>query len=358
MVVIRHYSQVAKKAVRNKDKVRPKKKTVCDTSEEKKYYYIPKFKIYDGFRWPVPSGSKLTESQISKFQSLDTCKNTRELFSKLNTNIHCNRFEFPLNKTVEEWNPPMIIKSILTSIKQKRANEWKKIKNIYIKLVKFKNIVTKIEKIRLPYISLKNLKNTEDLVTMEIPRKAVVFLDLSGRCSYIFEASTIRKVIENRILLCDYMFSLSMSPVNPYTNAPLTRGQLFSIIHQCKMHGEFSWIMDRLWNCECDFELFLLKFKQPIKLLAIENFFKGNVNKYRETVIDYFESIAYAEDMPSEKMRAFSRVFNTHADSPIIYDWIKLTRRYYIATELRDITDLASISRDSDTLLKRTYIVL
>jgi hypothetical protein len=308
-------------------------------------------------RWKLPSGARLTPNQRHKFELLDTCSRD-ELFKRLNIYIHNpSSFTFPQG-SITEWKPPPFIKSLLASIRQRNINDWKKVKNIYIKLVQFYASMDKLVYTRKVYRYLKNVKNTEDIVTMDTPKKPVYIIDTLNKCSHVYEASTIRKIIENRICLSDHMFPTPQSPRNPLTNTIFTRGQLMSIILQCKHYEQTSWILDALWKCECELYRFKTRFKQPLKVHAIEAFFRGDAGSYKETVVDFFEYYAIDHELPDSKINLFSYEFDSNRSSFFIREWVNLTRRFYIAKELNDTLEAACIQRDVMKLLVKSYVVL
>ena len=205
---------------------------------------------------------------------------------------------------------------------------------------------------------LKNLKNTEDPVTLEAPKKLVQVMDFPRRISYIFEASTIRKTIEARITLSDYMFPNPLSPINPFTNEAFTRGQLISMIQQCKAHGEYNWIFDRLLASECDLALFCTQFRQPIKILAIENHFKGPLYKFKDEVLDYFQAEADREELPDDKVDEFVARVKYRQGCPFVKQWVVLTRDFYIAKELQDPVMMIQIATRTSQLITKAYYIL
>jgi hypothetical protein len=208
------------------------------------------------------------------------------------------------------------------------------------------------------YKSLRNTKNTEDPVTLEIPKKPVKIIDYPKRISYVFEASTLRKTVESRIILSDYMFPNPLPPINPFTNAPYSRGQLLSIIQQCKAHGEYNWIFDRLLDCEADVNLFCLRFRQPLKILAIENHFKGCIHKYKDEVLDFFQIEADREDLPLDKVDSFIKRIDYRPNCSFVKQWVILTRDYYIAKELNDAIMLIKIGTRTTQLITRAFYIL
>jgi hypothetical protein len=203
--------------------------------------------------------------------------------------------------------------------------------------------------------ALKNKRNTDDPVTLEIPKKPVYVVDLKNRCSHVYDASTLRKTIHNKILYSDYMFPYPSQPVNMLTNIPFTYGQLISIYKQCAAHGEFSWAFDRYRSCGYDLIKFEKRFRQQLKIEAVEYFFKNQRDLAKDVVIDYFLVHADNEEMPLAKIAAFKRRYNKRPDSIVILNWIHLARRYYINLELKNLEETIRLTKDTSDMLESTY---
>ena len=199
---------------------------------------------------------------------------------------------------------------------------------------------------------IRNVKNTEDPVTLDVPKKPIYIIDFKQGLSYIYEASTLRRTIEDKLLYSEYMFPESKKPINLLSNQPFTYGQLLSIMYQCRAYGEFSWVLDRFKSCDCDMRIFKLKFKQMLKIHAIESHFK-NYKDSRDSVVDYFESQAELSNILFNKVDDFSELYsvNTTRVHQYILKWITLTKRYYIALELNDSFERVLVGIDSDRLI-------
>ena len=131
-----------------------------------------------------------------------------------------------------------------------------------------------------------------------------------------------------------------------------------SIIKQCKEMGEFSWILDRLYASDADLKLFIVRFRQPLKILAIENHFKGSIYKFKDEVIDFFQVEADRSDLPDDKVDLFIQRFENRPDCKFLREWINLTRDLYIAKELQDTTMLTNVFRKSTASIGRGYYIL
>jgi hypothetical protein len=329
---------------------------------------ITEFKPYLGNRWELPPGLKVTKQVRNKFKQLETyypCIVMNKLKSYIKGYTYMfNSLPYHINTDVigdviiNTWTPPESVELFIKENKDIDINEWKVVKGIYIRLFKIRRFINGIVNIWRIRKSMKNVKNIEDPVTLEIPKKCVHIIDFPKKISYIYEASTIRKIIESRIIQSDYMFPCPLEPVNPFTNEGFTRGQLFSIISQCKKHGEFSWILDRLYASDCNINAFVIRFRQPLKLIAIETHFKGSIYKYKDEVCDYFQIEAERDDLPDDIIDKFILMVDNKPQYPFIVEWINLTRDLYIAKELNDIIMLSYIGIRGRNLIAKAYYLL
>lgn len=316
---------------------------------------VDKFVPYSGSRWQIPSGIKITDSVRFKFNRYDSFEKS-EILRVINQciNVPSSTFIFYRNDFVP-WKHPQFVASYLQRVRDLESNEWKKVKNIYLRIFKITRYLKKLVHNYRVNKALKNKRNTEDPVTLEIPKKPVYVVDLKNRCSHVYDASTLRKTIHNKILYSDYMFPYPSQPVNMLTNIPFTYGQLISIYKQCAAHGEFSWAFDRYRSCGYDLINFEKRFRQQLKIEAVEYFFKNQRDLAKDVVIDYFLVHADNEEMPLAKIAAFKRRYNKRPDSIVILNWIQLARRYYINLELRNLEETIRLTKDTSDMLESTY---
>ena len=310
------------------------------------------FLPYTGLRWEIPSGIKVSQSQQFKFSMFEN-NEMNTVFGHINSKIKRPITFLSVNFVFHTWKPPKQIVSAIQRNRDLQINEFKQVKSIYIKIFTFLYRFAKLVYTWRINKCMRNIKNTSDPVTLDVPKMPVYVIDFKQKSSYVYEASTLRRTIENKLLYSDYMFPTTSKPINLLTNEPFTYGQLLSIITQCASYGEFSWVLDRFKSCNCDITIFGKRFKQILKINAIETYFKCYKDA-RESVVDYFESQAEASDFPVSKISKFSHLYieNTkRAPHSYIQKWINLTKQYYIAAELHDHLEMILIDVESDRLL-------
>jgi len=313
-----------------------------------------KFKMYKGYRWKMPSGLKVSEGVRMKFDQLSTlCKN------KIHLELHTKlKFPIPINPFVllpNQWTPPVSVTKYITAHRERELREWKKVKAIYSKIFALRNIFKQFTYIHRFKSCIRNVRNTEDPISLDIPKKPIYVIDIKHRCSYVYEAASLKRAIQDKLLYSDYMFPKPNNPINILTNKAFTYSQLVSITNQLVAYGEFSWILDRLRSSDFNLDRFERRHRQQLKIEAIETFFKSQPDLSKETVVDYFNTYSYNEELPDEKHRAFLRTYLLNPTNSIVRKWVNITKRYYIACELKDVNDLLDIAAESSELLDLVY---
>lgn len=321
------------------------------------YYYntlIPAFIVYSGPRWLIPEYINVSQGLRAKFSLFETLFSFREIKLRIADHIRNMRFKFD-TISANQWKPPQHIVSSITSFYAKQENEWNKVRATYFKLLKLREVL-------LPMIfnwqikkCLKNCKNIEDPVTLEVPKKPVTVIDFKKRISFIYDARTLKRAIENRLLLSDYMFPEPKEPVNMLTNEPFTLGQLISVYKQCVLHGEYSWIIDSYIKLNCKVTLFEVYNKQKLKIEAINTFFKNSSFVIRDVVLDYFNLEADYIELADAIIYKFTAAYDSNPERKIIQEWIGITREYYIAKELNEPFLLTQVATKTDGIMNAIY---
>lgn len=313
------------------------------------YKFIP----YTGARWKIPSGIPVTESVKYKFEKLETFKITevfRELKKESSNNFFTNNSYCSYDS---DFYKMPLVKSYLTNLKARNMNEWKQVSLIYSALFRVVRFMNKLVCLRRLHLCMKKQINTEDIATMEIPKKPVYVINYPERCTYVYEADTLRKSINTRLLMSDWMFETPQYPVNPLSNEPFTTGQLLSIYNQMKSYGSFSWIFDRFKACTFNLKLYKLRFKQQLKLEAIESHFKNEYVNSRETIFDFFETNAIIQGLSDNNIEKFKTFYTLYPNSIYTIKLKAIVMRYYIALELNDLPTLNHSSYEIKTIIQR-----
>jgi hypothetical protein len=318
-------------------------------------YIVPKTLLFKAKEfWKIPVTISVTSSLEYKFALLSHIQSYTSIVDHIKNSLKRVRFTFPYEK--DPFCVPPQIKSQITSYYSKQENEWNKVRGIYLKLFRFREMVKPLFYTWKIRAAQRNIKNSEDPVTLEIPKKPVYLIDINKRMSFVYDARSIKKAIEERLLFSDYMFSEPQPPVNLLTNEPLTYGQIVSICKQCKTHGEYSWILDELMMYGSNLKRFVAFNKQRLNLEAINTFFKKSTYAIRETVIDLFLIEADMADIPRYKITGFIRRYDTEPRDPLVQKWIRNTKEYYIAKELNNPVMIQQNDSDTEKLLNAIYL--
>lgn len=325
-----------------------KKANIIEYNIEK----IPNYSFNNKF-WKFPLGINVPESIEYKFSTVNYMFNYTKIKKEITSNIKNIYFKF--TNLPEQFIPPLLIRGLIQSYYTREEYKWNCVRGLYLRLFKLKKCLTPlIFKWRIAEC-IKHVKNTEDPVTLEVPKKLVRIIDLKNRNSFIYDANTIRRAIENKILFSDYMFAEPQQPVNLLTNLPLTYGQLMSVIFQCKAQGEYSWILEDLRLRNGNLETFTIYNKTRINIEAIKVFFKKSNTILRETVIDFFNAEAEYADLHSSKISSFILLYDTKPSNIMVRKWINHTREYYIAKELNNPIISSRIDAETDVLMNMIY---
>jgi hypothetical protein len=355
-------SKIAVKAIKRKDraKIKAKVKTKAKKSKRNFFCYDVNYNIrsnlnfvpYNGPRWKIPSGIATTESIKYKFQKLEIYS-IKQVFRQLKhesmNNIY-SRIDLSFDS---HFSKLPYIRAYLTSLKDREANEWKRVASIYSALFKVVKFMNKLVFARRVKICMKKQINVEDIVTMEVPKRPVYVINYPERCTYVYEVDTMRRSINTKLLMSDWMFETPHYPINPLSNEPFTTGQLLSIYNQMKAYGSFSWVFDRFKACSFNLKLFKVRFKQQLKLEAIESHFKNEPENSKETIFDLFESNAINYGISDSNIEKFKTFYNLYPNSSYNIKFKPLVMHYYIAVELNDLPTLSTTSFEIKKIIDR-----
>lgn len=260
--------------------------------------------------------------------------------------------------TGSTWIPPPEVQHAIKLFHVQREMELRQVAAIYRLFLKAYIVLKPFLVFWRRKRYMKNLKNTEDIVTLESPKNPVYIVDLVGRCAYVFEAKTLKNTFEIKFLLSDYMFPEPEAPCNPLTNQMLTVGQLISCIEQMQGHGVFSWILDRYRKGGFSMIKFERSFRQYLKMKAIAYHFDYQVEDSMETVVDYFQLHAEDAEMADDIIERFIFYMKKNTRTKTVRNWRTLVKQYYIAKELNETTTLALIIKRTDEYIQHAYYVV
>jgi hypothetical protein len=178
----------------------------------------------------------------------------------------------------------------------------------------------------------KHLKiaNTDDIVTMDPPKKPVYIVNWKSRTAHVFEASTLMRDITERLLHHDGVFEESAEPRNPFTNSPLTQAQMISLWNQISLYGihtstAFSAFRQARWNMQT----FQTEYTAMLKLNALRKTMKNpDEYDYMDRMMDF---IQYVYEAKSElcDVTLYKNAIRYKNGNSIVQGWQRLCTLYY-----------------------------
>lgn len=132
--------------------------------------------------------------------------------------------------------------------------------------------------------------NTIDIVTFEEPKTPIYVYDWPNRSKYVFEASTLFRSIRSRILHSEELIANSQRPNNPYTNKPLSYGQLHFAFDALRASGITDWTFEALRACEYDLGVFKRRNSTQLRVAALKRVFANPTDEdYCEILFDFID---------------------------------------------------------------------
>jgi hypothetical protein len=169
--------------------------------------------------------------------------------------------------------------------------------------IKNQSLIRSFRRLACAWIRRKlTMKNTEDLVTGEIPVVPVRIVDWSSRSLYTFEARTIARDTITRLTMshCDF-FPWPKLPRNPYTNQELTEAQFYSIAQQLRAAGETHWSIEALYSSKYSLEEYERDMYSKIKRTIHNSVFANPCGDLAKRILlDYIEEEHDQHKMPYE----------------------------------------------------------
>lgn len=181
--------------------------------------------------------------------------------------------------------------------------------------------------------------NTEDISTMEVPKKQVVLYSADLRNKYVFEANTLLKDSVSRLTLNEEFFPHPLYPRNPFTNEKLTYGQLLSIHKQLRLHGITHWIWEAFFQSRFSLESLLDSFSSSLKIHSIKSFFSDNNDYLSQTYVADFIESRYTSKKISDisfYMKVYDWASVVHSSHQHMVEWRRLSCKYWILLTLHD----------------------
>lgn len=201
---------------------------------------------------------------------------------------------------------------------------------------KEQNVRTQMRKVVALWLQKRyesRMLNTEDPATMAEPDKPVLIFDSKARGSYVFEASTIKRQMEENLGYCKWLISEPQAPKNPMTNLPFHMGQVTEIFRQLSIYGLSSWILEGYKEHHYNLTEFLEFFRQPLRMRTVETCRKSPTSEDTlDFVTEFIEDEFDYHDIPYTSTLTILKWGLEHkSDLKYMRKWVDVWSEYYKA---------------------------
>lgn len=223
----------------------------------------------------------------------------------------------------------------IPAISQIDWTEWSSAKSYAIRgavntIVKYRFLF----RILLHHMRVRKLTavNTEDILTMEIPKRPVLIVDWQLRQKYVFEAYTLMKDITCRLMTNDGLFQNPQPPRNPLTNLPFTESQIISIWNSISLAGvAVSSVFALFRKARYNLRRFELENTTILKINALKRTLNDtSCYYYRERMIDFI-SFIYEEESVHCKIHMYRYCMTNYPNHPLLKQWASFCYKFYEA---------------------------
>jgi hypothetical protein len=252
---------------------------------------------------------------------VDFLKNAGQTFPKIFMTIITKRRAqkryFAMHKCYTTSEPPLPVLDIYMKYAMKHERVRRAFRALALRWIRSKVTV----------------KNTEDLLTGEVPDTPIKLTELSTRSINIFDARTIVRDMVSRLTMshCTF-FPFPKAPRNPYTNALLTEGQFYSLVQQLRRAGETHWSIEGLYTAKYNLKEFERDMYTKIKRTIHNTIFANPLTETAKEVL-----FDYIEDEHKEHSMVFEREIYQWAVEELphhymIHQWrVNCNRHYKVA---------------------------
>jgi hypothetical protein len=185
----------------------------------------------------------------------------------------------------------------------------------------------------IQYWRVKRFKcaNETDSVTLEVPKNPIILYDWASKRKYVFEPNTLLKCTTDRLQFTVNLFVKPTPPLNPFTNVPLTYGQLHFLIDELSRRGRCNWILLAFRDSDYSLDSFLKHHRQSLQFYTIRKEFGTTLSESAKICISSFRDDRY-EDISScyYVNHIWEWAIENIPNHPDVDAWVSITRRYYM----------------------------
>ncbi len=186
--------------------------------------------------------------------------------------------------------------------------------------------------------------NTEDVVTMEAPKQPVWIYDWTNRTKYVFEAATLFRGIRTRLLFAQDLFPSPQQPKNPYTNQPLTYGQLHFALDDLRAVGKTDWVTETLRAVAYDLGVFKRRNNTQLRVAALKALFANpSDDNYCDLLFDFIDFCHDEAEIMMERKDVWEWCIQNRHEHTQIQIWRGYCYTYYHALITLGTEDFAKM---------------
>lgn len=165
---------------------------------------------------------------------------------------------------------------------------------------------------------------------MEVPKNPITIYDWSQRRKYSFEAKTLFRDLREKLYFADQLFPAPMEPRNPFTNKPLTFGQMLYAYQAVSKAGLMNWALTAYANLRFNIDEFRTQFYTPLKIQALDSLFAAptsvdTVELLYDFIAAEYEYHGFEFERPNDWMWGLENDQNC----PLVRSWSQFCYRYY-----------------------------
>lgn len=173
--------------------------------------------------------------------------------------------------------------------------------------------------------------NTEDPATMAEPDKPILIFDSKARGSYVFEASTMKRQLEENLGYCKWLVSEPQAPKNPLTNLRFHTGQITEIFRQLAIYGSSSWILEGFKEHHYNLNDFLEFFRHSLRMRTVEHCRKNPICEDTQEFVEEFieDEFEYHDIHYNSTLTILKWALKNKTELKYVQTWINVWAEYY-----------------------------
>lgn len=202
--------------------------------------------------------------------------------------------------------------------------------------------------------------NTIDVATLEEPKKAIEVYNAKAKGTYVFEAASIRRSIQDDLSFTDWLFPDPQLPKNPWTNCPFTTAQLIRIMHELYRYQMSSHFLESFRACKWDLLEYSVRYKVPIKIDGLKNMIRNKTSEeYTELICEFIEDEFEYHDIEFASHLIILKWAAVHTPTdPYMAHWATQFESYHRICILNGSRVLDRADDIFDTMHNITYVLL